>query len=230
MLGKHQSLRQMNWENIKARFGADKFAAKLAGSELVGFVNWTMLTAMSDIWRAVLRDICPTLPAPRRRLFIDLADPEKRTHADILAALDLITAFQKYFDVTLGLNEKEGYEIGDHLGIVTKEKSPQDLLNLCKAIHQRLKLDSVVIHPTAYAVASGADGGAIVEGPFTSKPKITTGAGDHFNSGFCLGKLLGFPTELCLLTGVTTSGYYVRTGESPTIPNLGSMLANWPTQ
>src|SRR5205823_13175828 len=54
--------------------------------------------------------------------------------------------------------------------------------------------------------SSGPDGTALAEGPFTPKPKITTGAGDHFNSGFCLGKLLGFSTELCLLTGVTTSG------------------------
>src|SRR5229473_2986220 len=61
MLGKHQSLKQMNWENIRSRFGADKFAAKLSDSHLVGCVNWTMLTSMSDIWRAMLRDICPGL-------------------------------------------------------------------------------------------------------------------------------------------------------------------------
>ena len=45
MLGKHQSLKQMNWENIKGRFGQDKFAAKFGSADLVGFVNWTMLTA-----------------------------------------------------------------------------------------------------------------------------------------------------------------------------------------
>ena len=45
MLGKHQSLKQMNWENIKARFGQEKFAAKFGSADLVGFVNWTMLTS-----------------------------------------------------------------------------------------------------------------------------------------------------------------------------------------
>src|ERR1041384_4515623 len=49
MLGKHQSLKQMNWENIQSRFGKDKFAGKFGSADLVGFVNWTMLTAMSDI-------------------------------------------------------------------------------------------------------------------------------------------------------------------------------------
>jgi hypothetical protein len=69
----------------------------------------------------------------------------------------------------------------------------------------------------------------LVEGPFTPKPKITTGAGDHFNSGFCLGKLLGFPTDLCLLTGVATSGFYVRTAQSPAISDLAEMLRRWPS-
>jgi sugar/nucleoside kinase (ribokinase family) len=68
-----------------------------------------------------------------------------------------------------------------------------------------------------------------VEGPFTPKPLITTGAGDHFNAGFCLGKLLGLDDALCLLTGVTTSGFYVRTAKSPTIGDLATTLLNWPT-
>src|SRR5438552_13986432 len=67
MLGKHQSLKQMNWTTIKVRFGQDKFAARFSHSDLVGFVNWTMLTAMSDIWSAVLQELCPSTNSPRRK-------------------------------------------------------------------------------------------------------------------------------------------------------------------
>src|SRR5258707_5231108 len=183
---------------------------------------------MSDIWSAVLKEICPVMKGPRRKLFFDLADPEKRTSEDILRALELIGHFQKYFDVVLGLNEKEGYEIADKLGIQSGDGSPEDLVKLARQIHLRIQVDSIIVHPTAYAVASGPDGAFLVKGPFTPKPKITTGAGDHFNSGFCLGKLLGFPTEQCLLTGVTTSGYYVRTAQSPGVSELAAMLRNWP--
>ncbi|MEI7939109.1 MAG: PfkB family carbohydrate kinase [Verrucomicrobiota bacterium] len=228
MLGKHQSLKQMNWENIKARFGQEQFAAKFGSADLIGFVNWTMITHMSDIWAAVLKEICPAMKGPRRKLFIDLADPEKRTRADILRALELVAAFQEHFDVVLGLNEKESMEIGNTLGLSTANHSLEGLLKLSQEIHQRVRVDTLVVHPTAYAIASGPDGTAVVQGPFTPKPKITTGAGDHFNSGFCLGKLLGFTTERCLLIGVTTSGFYVRTGQSPAIPDLANLLHNWP--
>jgi sugar/nucleoside kinase (ribokinase family) len=229
MLGKHQSLKQMNWENIKGRFGVEKFAANFGRADLVGFVNWTMLTYMSDIWSAVLTEVCPAMKGPRRKMFIDLADPEKRTRADILRALDLIGQFQKHFDVILGLNEKESQEIGTTLDLYTKDHSPEGLMKLCQEIHKRLPIHTLVVHPTAFALASGPDGTAMVQGPFTPKPKITTGAGDHFNSGFCLGKLLGLSTEQSLLTGVSTSGFYVRTAQSPSIPDLAGMLRNWPS-
>jgi sugar/nucleoside kinase (ribokinase family) len=228
MMGKHESLKQMNWDNIKSRFGKDKFAGKFGSADLIGFVNWTMLAHMSNIWSAVLKEICPTIKGPRRKLFIDLADPEKRTSKDILRALELMAAFQKHFDVILGLNEKESHEIGQNLGLKTDTHTPEGLDKLCREIHLRVGVDTLVVHPTAFAMASGPDGTALVEGPFTPKPKITTGAGDHFNSGFCLGKLLGFPTNLCLLTGVATSGFYVRTAQSPSLMDLVEMLRHWP--
>src|SRR3954471_7929434 len=55
MLGKHESLKQMQWQNICERFGRDKFNQAFCSSDLVGFVNWTMLTAMSDIWESLLK-------------------------------------------------------------------------------------------------------------------------------------------------------------------------------
>lgn len=229
MLGKHQSLKQMTWDNIKARFGLEKFSQKFAGADLVGFLNWTMLPHLSEIWSAILKDVCPKLQGPRRKMFVDLCDPEKRTNEDILGALELIAQFQKYVDVILGLNEKESLEIGKNLGLNIDNHSPEGLQKLCREIHLRVRVDTIIIHPTAFALASGPDGLATVTGPFAPKPKITTGAGDHFNSGFCLGKLLGLPTAQCLLTGVTTSGFYVRTAQSPSVNDLAGMLRNWPS-
>ena len=228
MLGKHQSLKQVNWENIKSRFGLDRFTELLSGADLAGFVNWTMLTSMSDIWSEVLKEVCPKVQGNRRKLFFDLADPQKRTAEDIMQALKLIVLFQKYFDVILGLNEKESHEIGAVLGLKQAGSSPEALVQNSQDIRRLVPVDTVVIHPTSCAAACGPDGAFLAEGPFTQKPKITTGAGDHFNSGFCLGKLLGFTTHLSLVTGVTTSGYYVRTAESPGVSQLAGMLRNWP--
>jgi hypothetical protein len=55
MLGKHQSLKQVNWANVQERFGREKFSAQVTGSDFVGFVNWTMLPYMNEIWSATLK-------------------------------------------------------------------------------------------------------------------------------------------------------------------------------
>jgi sugar/nucleoside kinase (ribokinase family) len=230
MLGKHQSLRQMNWENVKARYGLDKFTAQVQSADFVGFVNWTMLTYMNGIWEAIQKQVCPKLGGTRKKLFIDLADPEKRTPGDIAKALKLIAGFEKHFDVIFGLNEKESTEIGNNLGLRTDDHTPEGLSKLGTGILKRVPVNVLVIHPTAYAVAVDANGVNVVQGPFTAKPLITTGAGDHFNAGFCLGRLLGLNNEQSLLCGVSTSGFYVRTARSPGLKDLAGLMKKWPTK
>jgi hypothetical protein len=211
MMGKHVPLAEVTWPNIQARFGRDKFIAKFNSADMVGFVNWTMLPFMSDVWESLLQEVCPDLPDTKRWLFFDLADPEKRTFNDISRALELISRFEKYFNVILGLNEKEAYEIGKVMGITPKPHTPEGLAAVAMDINRRVNVHSVVVHPVSYALT-------------------VTGAGDHFNSGFCLGRLLGLEPAMCVLTGVSTSGFYVRTAKSPTIPDLVDLLRNWPAK
>ncbi len=224
MLGKHQSLKEMTWKNIKERFGLESFARHFAGADFIGFLNWTMLPYMSDVWEAVQSELCPKLNGSRRRLFVDLADPEKRLPADVVRALELVAGFGRWFDVILGLNEKEAHEVAKALGLDRPARTPEELMSLARDIHKRVPVQTLVVHPVRFALAVSAAGEAITFGPVTAQPLITTGAGDHFNTGFCLGKLLGLDDLDALLTGVTTSGFYVRTAKSPTVADLVRFL------
>jgi sugar/nucleoside kinase (ribokinase family) len=230
MLGKHGLLKQFTWQLVSERFGEHNLATKLGDARFAAFVNWTHYPGMNEIWGAILSEICPMLNGARRILFFDLADPEKRTPQDIRRALELIAGFQKYFDVILGLNEKESSEIGKVLGLDTSDHSPNGLARLGQEILSFVPVSTLVIHPVAYAVAVSKAGVALAEGPFTESPLITTGAGDHFNAGFCFGKLLDLNDAMSLLIGVSTSGFYVRTAKSPTIEEIVGLLNNWPTR
>ena len=227
MLAKTVSLNEVTWENIKARFGADRVAAQLREADLIGFVNWTMIPFMSDLWEILLKEICPAIPRNSAYVFFDLADPEKRTKADRLRALDLIQRFNGHFKAVLGLNEKETWEVASVLDLDTTKRDRNALVRTVEEIARRVKLDTLVVHPTKYALAVHAGQMAETEGPFDPNPKITTGAGDHFNAGFCLGKLLGLDLACSLLAGVATSGYYVRHARSPSVPDLAQMLQSW---
>lgn len=228
MLSVLNPMSEVTWDLICERFGKQQFAAKIMASSLVGFVNWTMIPYMSQIWEKVLSEICQGKPKSRRKIFFDLADPEKRTSGNIREALELISKFSDYFDVILGLNEKEAGEIADVLDLPRADETPDSLAELMRGITARIKIHTLVVHPVRYALAATGNDVDVVEGPFIEKPLITTGAGDHFNAGFCLAQLLGCSRDHSLLCGVGTSGYYVRNGRGPTVEELAGFMLDWP--
>jgi sugar/nucleoside kinase (ribokinase family) len=228
MLGKHESLKDVNWDNLLGRVGKGKLKEMLQPARLIGMVNWTMLPHMTRIWAKLLDEVIPNLERHERKLFIDLADPEKRTHADIMEALRMLTRFQDQVDVILGLNLKESLEVADVLGL-PGAKDPEGAIEAnARAIREKLHLECVVIHPRRGAAAATETESAKFDGPFVREPKISTGAGDHFNAGFCVGRVLGFNLPESLCAGVATSGYYVRNAESPSVSQLAEFVAQLP--
>jgi sugar/nucleoside kinase (ribokinase family) len=225
MLGKITSLNDITWTNLVARVGRDKLFESFAQASLVGLQNWTMIPLMSEIWQHLLNEFCPKLPTRvRRSSYFDLADPERRSADKIREAIELVAKFQQYFETYLGLNERESFQIGHVFGYAGATDGEDAVKSVAKFIHDQIKISGVVVHPRAYAVAASAAGVSSMHGPFVEKPLISTGAGDHFNAGFCLGKLIGADDEVALQLGVGTSGYYVRTATSPSASELAEFL------
>ena len=224
MCGKHESLREINWANLLKHIPEEQLVAMFEEASLIALVNWTMLPFMGAIWQKIQSRVAPKLTGEKRWLFFDLADPAKRTPEDIAAALKSISKFQKHFRVILGLNLQESRQIGKVLGLSAPDDSPEQVTRHAARILEKLQIDTVVVHPSAFAAAADATGATHVAGPYTAKPKITTGAGDHFNAGFCIGRLLGMDLAASLQVGVATSGYYVRQAKSPRVEDLKKFL------
>ena len=223
MFGKHLSLREVNWENLLEHLPLERLVKIFNDSALIALVNWTMLTGMTRIFEELLKKVMPVVTGPHW-IFFDLADPAKRTREDIAKAVDLIAQFQKHAKVVLGLNLQEGRQLGEVLGLAPCEETHEAVAAHAARIREKLGVETVVIHPVSFAAAADAKGTAAVQGPFIEKPMITTGAGDHFNAGFCIGRILGAPLDVSLQIGVATSGFYVRTAKSPTAEDMVSFL------
>ncbi len=228
MFGKLTPLADVNWPNILARVGREKLAELCGGAALIGMVNWTMLPHMSQVWSSLQSEVLSTLPKTGRKLFVDLADPEKRTPADIEEAMRILAGFEQSAEVILGLNLKEAGEITHVLGLPVERDAESAIERTASAIRAALGINCVVVHPRRGAAAALVDRSASFAGPFVTEPKISTGAGDHFNAGFCLGQVLGMELDESLCVGVATSGYYVRTAQSPTAAELADFIANLP--
>jgi len=228
MLGQMKSLDEITYDRMIAVLGEKGLRELIENVDLIALTNWTMIAGMTTIFRQFVEHLLPTARPRNRRFFFDLADPEKRSVQDLLEALALISRFEAFGRVTLGLNLKEGQQVAAALNLnLSHDEDESTLRQMASEIRARLKVAAVVVHPRSSAACATTEGTAWVPGPYVEKPLITTGAGDHFNSGFATGQLLGLSAEAALTLGVCTSGYYVRTAESPSLDDLETFLANW---
>jgi sugar/nucleoside kinase (ribokinase family) len=228
MLGNMSALSEITWEHLVSAVGRERLMALMEESALLGLVNWTMLPHMTAIWEGLVAEVLPKLSKADRIVFIDLADPEKRLVEDLRGALETLRKINTHLHVVLGLNLSEAQQVSKALGLAPVGNPEAAIEELAVQIREKLELGTVVVHPRKGAAAANEQGSASFAGPFVREPKISTGAGDHFNSGFAAAQLLEMDLEESLAVGVGTSGYYVREAESPTAKQLAGFLRDLP--
>ncbi|MCC5875363.1 MAG: carbohydrate kinase family protein [Candidatus Sumerlaeia bacterium] len=235
MHGKHEALRQLTWENIVERSGGiDAIDGFLKEADLVAIVNWTMVPFLNDVLAGILDRVNGLGNKAPSWYFFDLCDPEKRTHEDLVQALEIMAKFEgSGRRVVLGLNEKESTEVCSALKLEPGEANEDGLLERAERIARHLSMGEVMIHPTRMAVAwsLGDDESTVStgkhEGPFCPSPKLTTGAGDHFNGGYMFARLLGLTPQEAIITGKSVSGFYVREGRGPSVEEVLVFIDRW---
>ena len=232
MLGKYAHMSSVDQLRINTVIGEEAYGKMVAQSHLIGMVNWTMLPGMESIWQELWQRILPQAKMPVGSfLFIDLADPAKRTEEDLKRAMETIATLNKSIDVVMGLNFAEARQVAGVVGIQIS-RDEQAIEETACVLRQALRLHGVVVHPRKGAAAAIETGGEVASGcfwgPFVRQPKLSTGAGDNFNAGFCLGLLAGLTVEQALCAGTATSGYYVRNAQSPRLAELAAFCDTLP--
>ena len=228
MLGKLETLKDVNWSNIVKAIGQDELNKLITNSDCFAFVNWTMLPYMTNIWKELNKAFASLKPERNFPVFIDLADFEKREADDCLEAIEIMKEMNKHAIVTLGLNLSEGQQMGELLNYTGSDDEDMDSVKaLASFIQKETGLEAISVHPRDFAVAADSNGTYGAYGPYTDKPKISTGAGDHFNAGYFCGTLIGLNQEQALTLGVLNSGFYVRTAISGSLDDLHNFAGLW---
>ncbi len=220
MLGKIEPMDKVNWDNIISYIGEDELEKLVKESELLAFNNWTLIFGMNSIIEGFTEILTKTKHKPF--IYFDLSDPTKRDRQDIREAIYYISNMQKVGKVILGLNKNES----DLISQILKKKE-SDLADRALMIKDSLGIYACVIHDIKGASCGYEDKSAWLDGPFTPKPKLSTGAGDNFNAGYCYGLLSGLSPKEALLTGVSTSGFYVREKHSPSSQELLNFISTF---
>lgn len=222
--GKQQSVSEISWQSIRDRLPIDQLAELVANAGLVAFLDWALVFQMTDIVNEFLSQVASRLSGPKKPLFVDTADFSKRSDRDILGFANVLRRLGEKFQVYVGFNLRESALFGRVVGLKEPEKAPTEVLKYSQQLRAQVGVDTLLIHWSQFAAAVDRESAVWVETPFTTNPRISTGAGDHFNAGFCLGRLLGADLATNLKLGVAASGYYVREAESPTLRQLARFI------
>lgn len=235
MLGKPDAVQRATWEKIKEVVGLDALKGMMDRAGLVSVVNWTLSGGVEGIWAGLRDEVLPGLSKGRqRRMFIDLSDPAKRTDQDVHRAMELLATLQPSIPVTLGLNLAESGRIAKVMGVEAYDDEHNRSLSemvpeAAERLRDRLGLDCVVIHQHTGAGAADAAGECgWFTGPYTRRPRISTGAGDHFGGGFSFARTAGLGVLDSLAAACGVAGAYVRDAQSPTLERLVGFLRDLP--
>jgi sugar/nucleoside kinase (ribokinase family) len=74
------------------------------------------------------------------------------------------------------------------------------------------------------AAVANATETAIMDIFYCAKPKKSTGAGDRFNAGYCLGLLLKLDARSRLVCANASAGFFVREARSASLPELAQFI------
>ena len=227
MLAQMAELNTTGWEKIKELIGIDILNRLYKESDLLCLLNWSEIDASTDIWKGLLKDILPVYSDKTKKqiAFFDLSDCSKRSKESIIESLALIREFASHAKVTLSLNKNESRIIYQSL---FNKKSKKDLFFIGEKIFEKLAIESLVLHTAGEAIAFSHNEQVKVDSFFTREPKISTGAGDNFNAGFCAGQLLELDLESSLILANAVSGCYIRKAISPQLPDIIHFLENIP--
>lgn len=230
ILSEVSAFSRLDWHFVQQQFSIRQLTELINPCAMIALVDWCNLPLATDIWRGILKDVVPGLNSSyERQFFFDLADPSKKSEAEILQVMEVISGYSAYGEVTLGLNENEAQRLAQVLYQQDgKAASPDTSLeDICTYIFDKMQISSLLVHPLNRSVVVSREGVRSISGRLVRKPLISTGGGDNLNAGFCFARLAGCSLASAAVLGMATSGAYVQHGQSPNPKALKDYLMQW---
>lgn len=229
MLSDMRACADVTWKRLLECMEHDGVRGELAEADFISAVNWGKLPNAGEIWSNLAEVLTGAgVPAKKVVFFMDLAEFETRPREHREDLLGRLTGITRQCATMLGFNLKEAWQMGEVFGPdFSGRKDPEAVAELAGYLRSNIDVDRIIIHPNDGAALADDAGVTYVAGPYCRDPLISTGAGDNFGAGCLAGALRGMDDAGILLTGNAASGYFVRTGRSPTFAQMAGLLRDW---
>jgi len=209
-------LNDLNWTLLKEVIGLPVLIQLFKSNDLFCLLNWSEIKGTTSILKGILTEVFPEMNLENKTIFFDLSDFSNRDKKEVETVIELINEFAKHTKVVLSLNKNESQTLHD----ILFETTENNFYELGKKIYKKLPIAILVIHNAKETHVFENDLEVKASPELITNPMISTGAGDHFNAGFCYGLLANLELKECLVFANSVASYYIKTGVSPNINNL----------
>lgn len=225
MITDFEPILNINPETLMKSVSKSKLIDYINKSNILGFGHWALVPHLNDIWDYFLDSLFPSVTDKKSKLFfVDIADITKRSKEDINEMIAILQKVDQEIPVMLTVNDREAIRLSQILRnvkpITPKKENIKDFVKGGRLINDEINLSYFVIHSPHFAtISTYSDHYWITEG-YTSTPKFTVAAGDHFNSGVALSLATKMTPPESILIGNALTAIFVRTGFSPSFNQL----------
>ncbi|TFG30375.1 MAG: hypothetical protein EU532_01110 [Promethearchaeota archaeon] len=232
MLSDIDEILNINWSLIHEKIGLDYLIQKFNLCDLIGMGYWATILQFEDILYHTLMDVIPSVKNSREKLlFLDLADVKRRTKKDLISFLKSMPKIEEKIPLLLSLNDQEAKDVllalNENKLLKTNKKDLNNLTDAGIYINEILNISYLVIHSPHFATITNKERHFWITEGFTSKPRYTTSAGDHFNAGLVLGLACNLSPAEALVMGNALTAIFVRTGKSPNFEELSQFIQKY---
>lgn len=219
MFGDAECFYDITWDNLCRVLGREELTRLFREASLLCFANWSGLPCSTDLLNGILTDIAPVLKDGKRRsIFFDLADPSGKTEQQFAEFFSALEQLGSCYHTVVGLNPKECLQIYNRF---YGKNEPYFDPAMGEKLLEAFPADEIALHVAGSAYV-GRKGGQLekVDGRLIRHPKISVGAGDNFNSGYCLGMLLQLPPAECAALGNESAVSFMERGKPVSLSEL----------
>jgi sugar/nucleoside kinase (ribokinase family) len=231
MITDFEPIHNITWENLSNLVSHLDFIEFFNHSDILGFGHWALISHLNSIWKHFLNEIFPSVNNKKSKLFfVDIADITKRSRKDVLQLISLLQKIDQEIPVLLTVNDREAMLLSNIIKNIKPIEAKEDYSDFIKGgqkINDKVDLSYLVIHSPHFAtISTPSDHYWVTEG-YTSTPKYTVAAGDHFNSGVALALATKMTIPESILIGNAITAIFVRTGISPNFDQLNQFINHY---
>ncbi|MFX0098217.1 MAG: hypothetical protein ACFFCS_01460 [Candidatus Hodarchaeota archaeon] len=220
----------VNWNLIEEKIGKENFLELMNGVDAIGQGHWALVPFLNDIWKIWLEEIFPSMNKRRRIFFVDCADMSKRSNEHVHEMVNLLENFNAIDGMRsiLSMNDKEAIQFSRAYAGIREIQEFSDYYTAGLDMIDEFDIHAVVIHSPYFATVTSKENTWHLKEGFTSKPRFTTAAGDHFNGAFLVAVASGmFELDEAVLIANASTAHFVRTGISPLVTDIKGFIEHY---